>query len=102
MLTLSFSPEQEEAYQAQKSTALSAGNYQVTMIDPTVCIFTDGPTSFSDQVAIVIYDDSRMVLNYVFYYGTLYDEWINVDSSFFRHWPFDHGIFYENGDDSQM
>ena len=96
MLKLSFSPHQEAEYLTQKNMALEGANYQVAMLDPTVCILTDGHTSFPDQVAVIIYDDLSMQIIYLFYYDTLYNDWLAVDAGFFRHCPFEIDLFFEN------
>ena len=96
MLRLSFSPNQEDEYFSQKNTALEGLNYQVTTLDPTTCILTDGYTSFPDQVAMIIYDDRNMQIIYLFYYDTLYNDWLAVDAGFFRHCPFEIDLFFEN------
>ena len=96
MLKLSFSPHQEAEYLTQKNMALEGANYQVAMLDPTVCILTDGHTSFPDQVAVIIYDDLSMQIIYLFYYDTLYNDWLEVDAGFFKHLPFELDMFFEN------
>ncbi|MBQ9780855.1 MAG: hypothetical protein IJW00_07900 [Clostridia bacterium] len=95
MLKLSFSHGEEEEYLALKNSALEGTNYDVSMLDPTMCILTDGHSSFPDQVAIIVYDDKNLELFYIFYYDTAYEDSIQVDSGFLRNCPFVRDILYD-------